>query len=70
MMGGYRGYCDYCGSSYWDVKCRICGGLFEVCMCEFAKTVCDECEYDLGEDADCVEVVYPTTSLRGDGTDG
>ena len=36
-------YCEYCGSSYREIVCRRCGRTFEICNCEWGKTICDEC---------------------------
>lgn len=35
-------YCHYCGYSYTEFKCLVCGILFETCMCE-SGTTCEEC---------------------------
>lgn len=66
-------YCDYCGYSYIDHKCRICSKMISTCGCDCARDVCEEhfcveCSepyIELNEDGWCEDCITPSINHKG-----
>lgn len=58
-MNPYTGYCDYCGFSYIERTCRICGATITVCGCDPHRDFC--------EDHCCLGCDEPHAELNDDG---